>query len=115
MYNYFQKGGMIMVDITLICSSGMSTSILMDNMKEVAKQLEIEINIRAIAEQDFKDYCEFTNIALIAPQIVFKIKKIREKYEGNYLISIIDSLDYGMMDGKNILLKALKVFYEKSS
>ena len=102
-----------MVDITLMCSSGMSTSILMDNMREAAQQLDVEIKIRAIAEQDFKDYCDLTDIVLIAPQIVFKIKKIREKYEGNYLISTIDSLDYGMMDGKNILLKALRVFNEK--
>lgn len=102
-----------MIDITLICSSGMSTSILMDNMKEEAKKINIDITIRAISDQDFKDYYIFTDIALIAPQIAFKKRKILEKYNGNYVVDVIDALDYGMMDGKSILLKALKLLREK--
>lgn len=102
-----------MINITLICSSGMSTSMLMDNMKEEVKKLNLDVTIKAISEQDFKDYYLFTDIALIAPQIAFKHKKIIEKYKGNYIATLIDSLDYGMMDGKSILLKALKLFEER--
>ena len=60
-----------MVNITLVCAGGMSTSMLMQKMKEAAKAKGIEVDIRAMAEAAFEKFEGKTDILLIGPQMGF--------------------------------------------
>lgn len=99
-----------MKKITLICGLGMSTSMLLSNMELVAKSKGIEVEIRAIAEIKFREYENDTDILLLGPQIGYLLDKFKKKYADRGIkISIIDSIDYGMMNGKNVLEYALNM------
>lgn len=97
-----------MKTITLVCAAGMSTSLLVTKMKEAAKNLEEEVEIRAVSERQFNKYEKDTDILLLGPQVGFMLKKFKEKYESTGMaIEVINSMDYGMMNGEKVLKTAL--------
>ena len=96
--------------ITLICAGGFSTSMLVSKMEESAKNREIEVEIRATAETKFKEYENDTDILLLGPQVGYLLDKFKEKYSKNGIkIAMIDSVDYGMMNGNKVLEYALNI------
>lgn len=100
-----------MIKITLICAGGMSTSMLVAKMKEAAKNKGIEVEIRATAEGKFKkEYSDKTDVLLLGPQVGFMINDFKKEYEAKGIkVEVIDSLDYGMMNGEKVLNKALNL------
>ncbi|MDQ0222611.1 PTS sugar transporter subunit IIB [Streptococcus moroccensis] len=97
-----------MVNITLVCAGGMSTSMLMQKMKEAAKAKGVEIDVRAMAESAFASYDGQTDVLLIGPQLSFVYEKLRDQYEPQGMrVAVIDMIDYGMMNGSKILDLAL--------
>ena len=99
-----------MKKITLICGVGMSTSLLVSKMEEVAKDKGINVEIRATAEGKFREYENDTDVLLLGPQVGYLLDKFKKKYaETGIKISIIDSVDYGMMNGAKVLDYALNM------
>jgi PTS system cellobiose-specific IIB component len=97
--------------ITLICVGGMSTSILVSKMKKAAEVKGVEAEIIAIAEGRFKsEYSDKTDILLLGPQVGFMIDSYKKEYESKGIkVDLIDSIDYGMMNGEKVLDKALNL------
>jgi cellobiose-specific phosphotransferase system component IIB len=58
----------------------------------------------------FAEYENNTDILLLGPQVSFLLKKLKVLYEPKGIsVSIIDSIDYGMMNGEKVLKKALGI------
>lgn len=99
-----------MKKITLICAAGMSTSMLVAKMKTAADKLGVEVEIRATSESKFKQFENDTDILLMGPQVGFLLNKFKGIYEPKGIkVSVIDSIDYGMMNGEKVLKKALEL------
>lgn len=99
-----------MVNITLICEQGMSTSLLVSKMKEYIEKKKLEINVIAMAVTSFDSYEGDTDVLLLGPQVRYKEQKIREKYQDkNFKIAVINMVDYGMMNGENVVKDAIKM------
>lgn len=97
-----------MKKITLICGAGMSTSLMASKMKEAAKKLGVDVEIRATSESKFKQYADDTDILLLGPQVGFLLNKYKQTYEPKGMkVEIIESIDYGMMNGEKVLKEAL--------
>ncbi|WXR61105.1 PTS sugar transporter subunit IIB [Peptostreptococcaceae bacterium AGR-M142] len=97
-----------MKKIMLVCSAGMSTSLLVTKMKTASDEMNLEVDVFAVAEADAKNHYERADIVLLGPQVRFLKDKI-EKEVKDYAIpvAVIDSISYGMMDGKKVLESAL--------
>ncbi|MGT2934639.1 PTS sugar transporter subunit IIB [Streptococcus castoreus] len=96
--------------IMLVCSAGMSTSMLVSRMLKAAKEENINVAIFAkpAAEADEILESEKITLVLLGPQVKF----LENKYKDNYLkkgikIAVINMQDYGMMDGKKVLKDAM--------
>ncbi|WP_238907601.1 PTS sugar transporter subunit IIB [Clostridium sp. YIM B02506] len=100
-----------MIKIVLICSGGMSTGMLVKKMNEAANEMNIECDIHAYGISDAERVVADANIALLGPQIGFNLKKIETMAQG-IPVQVIDHRDYGMMNGKVVLEKALKALGE---
>jgi PTS system cellobiose-specific IIB component len=99
-----------MKQITLICAAGMSTSLLVSKMKKAADKMGQEIDIRATAESGFSEFENKTDILLLGPQVGYMAKKLKEKYEPKGMkVAVINSVDYGMMNGEKVLTEALSM------
>lgn len=97
-----------MKKILLVCSAGMSTSMLIKKMQEAAKAKNIEVSIQAISEAEIINYIDEAQIILLGPQVRFLLSKIREM-AGNKPVEVIDTVAYGTMNGEKVLQTALDI------
>lgn len=99
-----------MKKIYLFCNAGMSTSILATNMQEEADRRKLPILVDAIPFSEMGEVMEqdCPDIILLGPQIKYMHKELCTTYEEYQKpIAVIDTMDYGMMDGSSVLDKAL--------
>lgn len=99
-----------MKSILLVCSAGMSTSLLVTKMEKAAQEKQLEITILAVAEAEASHHYDQANIVLLGPQVRFLKSKIEKQLAGkNIPVQVIDSIDYGTMNGEAVLTKALQI------
>lgn len=89
-----------MKKILLACAGGFSTSMLVAKMKEAAAAKNYDVMIDAVAETDIEEHLD-SNIILLGPQIAHRVDDIRN--EVDVPVEVIDSIDYGMMNGSKVL------------
>ncbi len=97
-----------MKKIFLCCAAGMSTSMVVNKMKQAAAQKGIEADIIAVAMEEFDNTLSKYDCCLLGPQIKYKLEEFKKKAEAaGKPIAVINSMDYGMMRGDKILADAL--------
>ncbi len=97
-----------MKKILLMCMGGFSTGILVEKMKAVAKEAGEEVEIDAISTSSLDAAAENYDCLLLAPQISYLAADIEKKYPDLPLYRI-QPTDYGRLNGKKILHKALEI------
>lgn len=98
------------MNILLACSAGMSTSMLVTKMEEAAKAQGMEGKIWAVASDAVPENIGAADVLLIGPQVRFmlgQMKKIGD--EKGVPVAVIESLHYGMMNGKAVLEQAVSL------
>lgn len=96
-----------MKHILLVCSAGMSTSMLVSKMKDAAQKKNLEVTIDAVAQADVNSHLSKADIILLGPQVRFILDQVKSA-AGDIPVEVIDMAAYGMMDGEKVLLSALK-------
>ncbi len=93
-----------MTKIILICSAGMSTSILVQKMKKVASEKGLEFDITAYPESNAQEHYDGCSIVLLGPQVRYLLNKVKKDVEGkNIKVDVIDTVSYGRMDGEAVI------------
>lgn len=103
---------MFMKNIILMCSQGMSTSMMVQRMKEVAEKIGYECEISAYSVSDIDEVKKNADIILLGPQVRFQMKKLASKCEG-IPMAVIDQSDYGTMNGEKVLKQARKLMEDE--
>ncbi|WP_238900744.1 PTS sugar transporter subunit IIB [Clostridium sp. YIM B02500] len=99
-----------MIKIRLFCAAGMSTSLLVNKMKDAAKIRGIEANIEAFPEGQMDKHLDGVNVALLGPQVEYTLGKAKKICEPlGILVDVISMVDYGMMNGEKVLDFALRL------
>jgi PTS system cellobiose-specific IIB component len=94
--------------IVLICAVGMSTSLIVEKMKKEAASRTLDAQIIAVPMDDFDRHIDGASVMLLGPQIRFKLTEFERKgNEKGIPVAMINSMDYGMVNGKKILDAAL--------
>lgn len=97
--------------ILLACAAGMSTSMLVQRMNVAAEELEETVYIKAVSvpEVESEVNSHSIDILLLGPQVRYEEAKMQELLSPkNIPVKVIEMVDYGLMDGKAVLTKALK-------
>ncbi len=97
-----------MKKILLVCSAGMSTSIVVRKMEAAAEAKGIEAKIWAVGDALAKENVGEADVVMLGPQVKFLLEKMKG-IAGDTPVSVIDMRDYGMMNGEAILNKALEI------
>ncbi|MFI3212288.1 MAG: PTS sugar transporter subunit IIB [Eubacteriales bacterium] len=97
-----------MKKILLVCSAGMSTSIVVKKMEAAAQAKGIEAKIWAVGDALAKDNVGEADIIMLGPQVKYLLEKMKG-IAGDKPVGVIDMRDYGMMNGEAILNKALEM------
>lgn len=96
--------------ILLSCCIGMSTSMLAEIMLQTCKKENKDYDISFIDVDHLELYINNCDVLLLGPQINHKYNKLNKIYGNKIPIAIIDSTDYGMLDGESVLHKAEKLY-----
>ncbi|CAK7034368.1 PTS sugar transporter subunit IIB [Tissierella carlieri] len=103
-----------MYNIVLVCSAGMSTSLLVTKMQKAAGEQGIEVNIKAVAEADLKNNLENLDVLLLGPQVRYMLSKVKDLMEPKGIpVDVINSVDYGTMNGAKVLEQAISMIKGK--
>lgn len=102
--------------IMLVCSAGMSTSLLVTKMQKAAEEKGMEADIFAVAASDADNHLatKSVDVLLLGPQVRFMKTQFAEKLAPKGIpFDVINMADYGMMDGKKVLAQAEKLIEGK--
>lgn len=97
-----------MTNILLVCSAGMSTSMMVKKMQEAAAEKKIEAEIWAVGDADAANNVEKMDVMLLGPQVRFLESKMKA-IAGGKPVAVIDMQAYGTMNGAKVLEQALKL------
>lgn len=99
-----------MIRIILLCQYGASTGMLSQKIRQAAKDKGIEASVEAFSYSDVDTVVNNADVILLGPQIRFKLAEFQKKYaDKNVPFVVIDTLDYGRMNGEGVLNSVLKV------
>ena len=104
-----------MKQILLVCSAGMSTSLLVTKMEGAAKDAGYDAKIFALPFSDAPRVLEDVDVILLGPQVRFNLGKIKEeaaKVNPGLPVDVIDMKDYGTMNGEKVYNYAKKLMDE---
>ncbi|MFC6165477.1 MULTISPECIES: PTS sugar transporter subunit IIB [Lactiplantibacillus] len=93
--------------IMLVCSAGMSTSLLVSKMQKAAEADGIDADIFATAASDADNKLKEKNpdILMLGPQIRYMLSDFQKKVT-DIPVEVINMQDYGMMNGEKVLKEA---------
>ena len=84
------------MNVLLVCTGGMSTSILMKKMRTYAQEKGIDgFKVAAAGIQNIETWGRGADVVLLGPQLKYHKKSIEEALVGKP-IGIMSPLDYGM-------------------
>ena len=92
----------------IVCATRMSTSLLVNRMKEAAETKEIEFQIEAHPVGQIEKYGEAADVILLGPQVRYELKNVKKMFLDKP-VEIINMQDYGTMNGAKVLDTALKL------
>ena len=95
------------IRIMLACAGGMSTSLLMNKMKEAAQKRALTIDVWATGVNSAKRTWQDADVLLIGPQVRYEARSLEEEIQGKIPFAVIDMRDYGTMNGEKVLDTAL--------
>ena len=101
-----------MKTILLVCSAGMSTSLLVAKMEDVAKEKGLDYKIFAEANTDIGRFDGKVDVVLVGPQIRYALDSVKKSLPGTP-VEVIDMRVYGMADGEKALDQAMTLMGEK--
>lgn len=99
-----------MKKIYLFCSAGLSTSMLAANMQKVAESHNLPITVKAFPHSSLTDIMatDRPDAVLLGPQVKYMLKETEDKFGSTGVpIFVIDSGDYGAMNGEKVLKTAI--------
>ncbi|WML38238.1 PTS sugar transporter subunit IIB [Neobacillus sp. OS1-2] len=105
-----------MKTIMLVCSAGMSTSLLVSKMQKAAEAQNIEADIFAVPQSEVDSMLGKKNIdvLLLGPQVRYMQAQFEKKLQGkNIPVDSINMQHYGLMNGERVLEQALKLIDTK--
>lgn len=96
--------------VLLICASGLSTSILVNNMRQYASK---EDKIVACSGSELSAYLQDADVILVGPQLGHQLKDIEDEASlTGQVVALMDPKAYGRIDGVALLNQA-KALYKK--
>lgn len=91
-----------MRNIVLVCAAGMSTSLLVQKMREAAAAEGYECEINAYALASLAEKGAAADIILLGPQVRYQLNSVKKQFPDKP-VDTINMMDYGRLNGKNVI------------
>lgn len=106
-------GDFVMINIKLVCVSGMLSTLILGKIQDAARLRELDININSLPDGELSTGLKDTDVVLLGPQIAYKLPKIKELCDKRGIATgVIGMKEYGLMDGDAMLDLSIKLVNE---
>ena len=93
-----------MVRVLIVCSWGMSTSLLVDSLLAAAEAVAFELSVEALSAGEYASKVDACEVVLIAPQIRHLRKSIEKLATSvGKPVAMIEPFHYATMNGQAVL------------
>lgn len=93
-----------MVQVLIVCSWGMSTSLLVESMRAAAQEQRLALGVEALSAGEYTSRVDECDIVLLAPQIRHLRKSIEKiANEAGKPVAMIEPFHYATMNGEAVL------------
>ena len=93
-----------MIHVLIVCSWGMSTSLLVDSMLSAAQESKYELTVEALSAGEYAANVESCDVVLIAPQIRHLRKSIEQLARSvDKPVAMIEPFHYATMNGQAVV------------
>lgn len=97
-----------MIQVLIVCSWGMSTSLLVESMLAAAVARKCELSIEALSAGEYAAKVDDCDVVLIAPQIRHLRKSIEKlAASAGKPVALIEPFHYATMNGQAVLEQVL--------
>ena len=96
------------MNVLIICANGISSGILAKKIEDELKLKESSSTCIAASQLDLDEMIEGKDYILVGPQLRIMFETLKNRVNGRVPISLIESVDYGQMNAKNIVKKIYK-------
>lgn len=98
-----------MMNIVLLCQFGASTGMLADSIRESAEQRGMKVVVNAYSISEAKNVVKDADVVLLGPQLRFQKAKVESLIDSEDIpVMVVNTMDYGMMNGGAVLDALLK-------
>lgn len=94
-----------MKKLLLVCSAGMSTSLLVKKIEEAAKKENETFIVEAHSISEARTIGHAWDIILLGPQVRFQLQEMKKSFPDKP-VEAMDMRSYGRMDGEAIFQQA---------
>ena len=99
-----------MIRVLIVCSWGMSTSLLVDSMLTSAQERSCALTVEALSAGEYADKVDACDVILIAPQIRHLRKSIEKlATSSGKPVALIEPFHYATMNGQAVLEQVLRL------
>jgi PTS system cellobiose-specific IIB component len=99
-----------MIRVLIVCSWGMSTSLLVDSMLSAAEACKRELTVEALSAGEYIAKIDACDVVLIAPQIRHLRKSIEKlAASAGKPVALIEPFHYATMNGQAVLEQVLRL------
>ncbi|MFO7152034.1 MAG: PTS sugar transporter subunit IIB [Bacillota bacterium] len=96
--------------ILLVCSGGMSTSIVVKAVEKKAAELKEDVYVEAVSTTQFEEKVKDFDVALIAPQVRHRKQYFDEIASKHHVpTGVIEPQAYGPFGGEKIIRQAKEI------
>src|SRR3989440_7118937 len=99
-----------MIRVLIVCSWGMSTSLLVDSMLAAAQERGCELSVEALSAGEYAERVDDCDVVLIAPQIRHLRKSIEKlAASAGKPVALIEAFYYATMNGQAVFEQGLSL------
>ncbi|QQZ10125.1 PTS sugar transporter subunit IIB [Heyndrickxia vini] len=98
------------MNILLVCSAGMSTSLLVTKMQKAAEKKGIDATIWAVSNDQAGENLDKADVLLLGPQVRYLLSDMKKLVGSKPIqVDVINQMHYGLMDGEAVLEAAINL------
>ena len=95
------------IRILLICSAGMSTSLLVNKIIQAGKKIQINVECEAVSTDRGKEIANNWDVVMIGPQVRYLLPYFKDNVDTP--TAVIEPMHYALAKGEPVLKAALEL------
>lgn len=97
-----------MIKIKLVCATGVSSNLLVDELNRKASSRKLDCEVSAGSSMNLVEAVDECDVLVLGPQYGYKLEEVNELANGKCAVVTLKEYEYSSVEADNILNKAIE-------